>query len=181
MVVAKSEIAYSVLKQAFRSRTVDKTYHTLVQGHPDPFVGTIDAPIGRHPTAEYKMAVTAAGRHSVTHYDTLQAFVGTTLLEVHLETGRTHQIRVHMQHQRHPIVGDPLYGGPLKLPKGATEALAAGLRGFKRQALHAEVLEFAHPVGGQPVQVEAPLPADMVGLLRILREDTRAWEESQRR
>ena len=110
MVVAKSEIAYTVLKQAFRSRTVDKTYHALVQGHPDPFRGTIEAPIGRHPTAEYKMAIIASGRHSVTHYETLEAHLGTTLLEVSLETGRTHQIRVHMAAIRHPCVGDPMYG-----------------------------------------------------------------------
>ena len=117
----------------------------------------------------------------MTHFRLLEHFRAHTALECRLETGRTHQIRVHMQHLRHPIVGDPLYGGPLKLPKGASEELAAGLRGFRRQALHAETLEFAHPVTGQAVRASAPVPADMLALLRALREDTRAWEESQRR
>jgi 23S rRNA pseudouridine1911/1915/1917 synthase len=159
MVVAKSEIAYSVLKQAFRSRTVDKTYHALVQGHPDPFTGTIDAPIGRHPTAEYKMAITATGRHSVTHYDTLQAFVGTTLLEIHLETGRTHQIRVHMAAIHHPCVGDPRYGGDLVL---------AGRLGLERQWLHAVRLGFTHPTRGSYVTFESRYPADLQDALDIV-------------
>jgi 23S rRNA pseudouridine1911/1915/1917 synthase len=159
MVVAKSEIAYSVLKQAFRSRTVDKTYHALVQGHPDPFTGTIDAPIGRHPSAEYKMAITAGGRHSVTHYDTLQAFVGTTLLEVHLETGRTHQIRVHLAAIRHPCVGDPMYGGD--------PVLAARL-GLERQWLHAVRLGFEHPTRGEHVTFESGYPADLQDALDIV-------------
>ncbi len=161
MVVAKSEIAYSVLKQAFRSRTVDKTYHTLVQGHPDPFTGTIDAPIGRHPSAEYKMAITANGRHSVTHYDTLDAFVGSTLLEVHLETGRTHQIRVHMQAIGHPCVGDPLYGGD--------PVLAARL-GLERQWLHAVRLGFVHPVRGEYVTFESDYPDDLRHALDMVRD-----------
>ena len=161
MVVAKSEIAYSVLKQAFRSRTVDKTYHTLVQGHPDPFTGTIDAPIGRHPTAEYKMAITANGRHSVTHYDTLHAFVGTTLLEVHLETGRTHQIRVHMAAIHHPCVGDPMYG--------SDPVLAARL-GLERQWLHAVRLGFIHPVRGEYVTFESDYPADLRHALEVVRD-----------
>lgn len=161
MVVAKSEIAYSVLKQAFRSRTVDKTYHTLVQGHPDPFTGTIDAPIGRHPTAEYKMAITANGRHSVTHYDTLDAFVGSTLLEVHLETGRTHQIRVHMAAIHHPCVGDPMYG--------ADPMLAARL-GLERQWLHAVRLGFLHPVRGEYVTFESDYPTDLQYALDLVRD-----------
>lgn len=161
MVVAKSEIAYSVLKQAFRSRTVDKTYHTLVQGHPDPFTGTIDAPIGRHPSAEYKMAITANGRHSVTHYDTLDAFVGSTLLEVHLETGRTHQIRVHMAAIHHPCVGDPMYGGD--------PVLAARL-GLERQWLHAVRLGFLHPVRGEYVTFESDYPADLQHALDQVRD-----------
>ena len=161
MVVAKSEIAYSVLKQAFRTRTVDKTYHTLVQGHPDPFTGTIDAPIGRHPTAEYKMAITANGRHSVTHYDTLDAFVGSTLLEVHLETGRTHQIRVHMAAIHHPCVGDPMYGGD--------PVLAARL-GLERQWLHAVRLGFVHPVRGEYVTFESDHPADLQHALDLVRD-----------
>ena len=161
MVVAKSEIAYSVLKQAFRSRAVDKTYHTLVQGHPDPFTGTIDAPIGRHPTAEYKMAITANGRHSVTHYDTLDAFVGSTLLEVHLETGRTHQIRVHMAAIHHPCVGDPMYG--------ADPMLAARL-GLERQWLHAVRLGFLHPVRGEYVTFESDYPTDLQYALDLVRD-----------
>jgi 23S rRNA pseudouridine1911/1915/1917 synthase len=106
MVVAKSEAAYSRLKRAFKARDVDKVYHAVVQGHPDPLRGTVDAPIDRHPTHDYKWAVVSGGRESVTHYDTLEAFPGASLLEIHLETGRTHQIRVHMAALRHPCVGD---------------------------------------------------------------------------
>ncbi len=152
MVVAKSEIAYTVLKQAFRSRTVDKTYHALVQGHPDPFRGTIEAPIGRHPTAEYKMAITASGRHSVTHYEMLEAHLGTTLLEVSLETGRTHQIRVHLAAIRHPCVGDPMYG--------SDPTMAARL-GLNRQWLHAVRLGFVHPTSGEGLVFTSPYPDDL--------------------
>jgi 23S rRNA pseudouridine1911/1915/1917 synthase len=161
MVVAKSERAYTVLKRAFKSRTVDKTYHTLVQGHPDPFTGTIDAPIGRHPGADYKMAVLEGGRHSVTHYDTLDAFVGSTLLEVKLETGRTHQIRVHMAAIKHPCVGDPTYG--------ADPVLAARL-GLQRQWLHAVRLGFVHPTTGDPVEFTSPYPADLQHALDVVRQ-----------
>ena len=161
MVVAKSERAYTVLKRAFKSRTVDKTYHTLVQGHPDPFAGTIDAPIGRHPGADYKMAVIEGGRHSVTHYDTLDAFVGTTLLEVKLETGRTHQIRVHMAAIRHPCAGDPTYG--------ADPVLAAKL-GLQRQWLHAVRLGFVHPTSGEPVEFTSPYPSDLQHALDVVRD-----------
>jgi 23S rRNA pseudouridine1911/1915/1917 synthase len=161
MVVAKSERAYTVLKRAFKSRTVDKTYHTLVQGHPDPFAGTIDAPIGRHPGADYKMAVLEGGRHSVTHYDTLDAFVGSTLLEVKLETGRTHQIRVHMAAIRHPCVGDPTYG--------ADPVLAARL-GLQRQWLHAVRLGFVHPATGDPIEFSSPYPADLQHALDVVRQ-----------
>jgi 23S rRNA pseudouridine1911/1915/1917 synthase len=160
MVVAKSERAYTVLKRAFKARTVDKTYHTLVQGHPDPFTGTIDAPIGRHPGADYKMAVIEGGRHSVTHYDTLDAFVGTTLLEVKLETGRTHQIRVHMAAIKHPCAGDPTYG--------ADPVLAAKL-GLQRQWLHAVRLGFVHPTSGEPVVFTSPYPADLQHALDVVR------------
>lgn len=160
MVVAKSERAYTVLKRAFKSRTVDKTYHTLVQGHPDPFTGTIDAPIGRHPGPEYKMAITADGRPSVTHYDTLDAFVGTTLLEVKLETGRTHQIRVHMAAVKHPCAGDPTYG--------ADPVLAARL-GLERQWLHAVRLGFTHPTTGDLVEFTSPYPDDLERALAVAR------------
>jgi len=160
MVVAKSERAYTVLKRAFKSRAVEKTYHALVQGHPDPFTGTIDAPIGRHPGADYKMAVVDGGRHSVTHYDTLDAFVGTTLLEVKLETGRTHQIRVHLAAIRHPCVGDPTYG--------ADPVLAARL-GLERQWLHAVRLSFLHPTTGEQVTFSSPYPADLQHALEVVR------------
>lgn len=160
MVVAKSEPAYTALKRAFKARTVRKVYHTLVQGHPDPFEGTIDAPIGRHPGAEYKMAVIDGGRHSVTHYSMLEAFRAVTLLEVHLETGRTHQIRVHMQAIRHPCVGDPTYGGD--------PVLAARL-GLERQWLHAVELGFTHPGSGDWVDFSSPYPPDLARALELVR------------
>lgn len=160
MVVAKSEIAYTVLKQAFRDRSVDKTYHTLVQGHPDPFEGTIDAPIGRYPGADYKMAIMADGRRSVTHYRTLEAHRGATLLEVKLETGRTHQIRVHMAAIKHPCVGDPTYG--------ANPRLAAEL-GLNRQWLHAVGLGFEHPASGEWVTFSSDYPEDLRQALELIR------------
>jgi 23S rRNA pseudouridine1911/1915/1917 synthase len=159
MVVAKSEVAYTILKRAFKSRSVDKTYHTLVQGHPDPFTGTIEAPIGRHPGADYKMAVLAGGRHSVTHYVTLEAFVGTTLLEVSLETGRTHQIRVHMSAIKHPCAGDLTYG--------ADPVLAARL-GLERQWLHAVRLGFTHPGTGEYISFSSPYPDDLQHALDVI-------------
>jgi 23S rRNA pseudouridine1911/1915/1917 synthase len=159
MVVAKSELAYTILKRAFRSRSVDKIYHALVQGHPDPFTGTIEAPIGRHPGADYKMAVMHAGRHSVTHYTTVEAFVAATLLEIKLETGRTHQIRVHMAAIRHPCIGDPVYG--------ADPVLAAKL-GLERQWLHAVRLSFVHPTSGEPMQFESPYPPDLQHALEVV-------------
>lgn len=161
MVVAKSEHAYSVLKQAFRERTVEKTYHALVQGHPDPTAGTIDAPIGRHPSAEYKFAVVEGGRPSVTHYEMLEAHRAASLVEVHLETGRTHQIRVHFAALRHPCVGDLTYG--------ADPSLAARL-GLQRQWLHAVALGFAHPATGSPVRFTSPYPADLATALERLGE-----------
>jgi 23S rRNA pseudouridine1911/1915/1917 synthase len=159
MVVAKSERAYSVLKQAFRDREVDKTYHALVQGHPDPLRGTIDAPIARHPSGDGRFAVVSDGRPSVTHYDTLEAFRAASLLEVRLETGRTHQIRVHMTAVRHPCVGDRLYG--------ADPVLASRL-GLSRQWLHAVRLGFAHPADGRRVEFSSPYPADLAAALATL-------------
>jgi 23S rRNA pseudouridine1911/1915/1917 synthase len=159
MVVAKSEIAYTVLKRAFKSRSVDKTYHALVQGHPDPFTGTIEAPIGRHPGADYKMAVIAGGRHSVTHYDTLEAFVSATLLEIKLETGRTHQIRVHMAAIHHPCIGDPTYG--------PNPVLAARL-GLDRQWLHAVRLGFTHPTSGDQMTFSSEYPEDLQRALDLV-------------
>jgi 23S rRNA pseudouridine1911/1915/1917 synthase len=152
MVVAKSELAYTALKRAFKQRTVDKRYAALVQGHPDPTSGTIDAPIDRHPTADYKFAVVAGGRPSITHYETVEAFRAATLLEIHLETGRTHQIRVHMAALRHPCVGDLTYG--------ADPVLAKTL-GLSRQWLHARALAFEHPTTGQPMSFTSPFPDDL--------------------
>ncbi|HET8599694.1 MAG TPA: RluA family pseudouridine synthase [Segeticoccus sp.] len=161
MVIAKSEHAYSVLKDAFRQRTVDKTYHALVQGHPDPLAGTIDAPIGRHVRSDWKFTVREDGKHSVTHYDTLEAHRFASLLEVHLETGRTHQIRVHMAALKHPCVGDLTYG--------ADPTLAQRL-GLERQWLHAVRLGFEHPTTGEYVEYESPYPADLAHALGIIRE-----------
>jgi 23S rRNA pseudouridine1911/1915/1917 synthase len=162
MVVAKSERAYTALKRAFRERTVDKRYHALVQGHPDPLRGTIDAPIGRHPSGDGRFAVVSDGRPSVTHYDTLEAFRAASLTEVHLETGRTHQIRVHMAAIRHPCVGDLLYG--------ADPALAARL-GQTRQWLHAVALSFAHPADGRRVEFRSDYPPDLSHALNLLRAE----------
>ncbi|MGP3535075.1 RluA family pseudouridine synthase [Microbacterium sp. RD1] len=162
MVVAKTEHAYTLLKRAFKEREVDKIYHAVVQGHPDPLAGTIDAPIGRHPTHSWKFAVTPAGKDSVTRYETLEAFPGASLLEIHLETGRTHQIRVHMAAHRHPCVGDPLYG--------ADPTLSERL-GLTRQWLHARELSFAHPATGDWVTFSSAYPADLQHALDVLRAD----------
>lgn len=160
MVVCKSEHAYSVLKDAFRQRTIDKVYHALVQGHPDPLEGTVDAPIGRHPKADYKFAVMADGRPSVTHYSTLEAHRFASLLEVHLETGRTHQIRVHMAALRHPCVGDITYG--------ADPTLAARFK-LERQWLHAVRLGFEHPDTGEHVEYSSTYPDDLSDALEAVR------------
>ena len=162
MVLARSERAYSVLKQAFRDKAVDKTYQALVQGHPDPFSGTIDAPIGRPPGHEWKMAIVGGGRESVTHYETLEAHRAATLVEVSLETGRTHQIRVHFAAIGHPCCGDPLYG--------SDPALAKRL-GLDRQWLHATRLAFEHPVEGNRVEFKSELPRDLEHALREVRSD----------
>jgi len=142
--------------------------------------GTANAAIDRHPRDRIRMAVRDDGRDAVTHYRLRERFRAHTALECRLETGRTHQIRVHMAHLKHPIVGDPLYGGPLKLPRGATPELIETLRGFRRQALHAETLEFTHPATGEPLRCSAPVPADMQQLLRVLREDARAASDTGR-
>ncbi len=159
MVVASSERAYTELKRQFHDREVHKTYHALVQGHPDPLAGTIDAPIGRHPSAGWRFAVVADGKHAVTHYETLEAFPGASLLEIQLETGRTHQIRVHMAAQRHPCCGDALYG--------ADPALSKRL-GLTRQWLHAHRLGFAHPATGERVDVTSPYAADLQRALEVI-------------
>ncbi|MFR9802880.1 RluA family pseudouridine synthase [Pseudonocardia sp. RS010] len=161
MVVAKSEHAYSVLKRAFKERTVDKRYHAIVQGHPDPSSGTVDAPIDRHPRHDYKFAVVAGGKPSVTHYDTIEAFRAASLLDVHLETGRTHQIRVHFSALRHPCVGDLTYG--------ADPTLATRL-GLRRQWLHARSLGFEHPADGRWVEFTSEYPPDLARALEQLRD-----------
>ncbi|MCX4633830.1 RluA family pseudouridine synthase [Streptomyces sp. RPA4-5] len=163
MVVAKSERAYTLLKQQFRERTVDKRYHSLVQGHPDPMSGTIDAPIGRHPQHDYKWAVTAEGKPSVTHYDLIEAFRAASLLDIKLETGRTHQIRVHMAAHRHPCVGDLTYG--------ADPTLAKRL-GVGRQWLHAVRLGFEHPSDGRWVEFESGYPDDLQHALDTVRDES---------
>jgi 23S rRNA pseudouridine1911/1915/1917 synthase len=161
MVIAKSERAYSVLKNAFRRRTVDKTYHALVQGHPDPLSGTVDAPIARHPKHDYKFTVRADGKPSVTHYQTLEAHRFATLLQVHLETGRTHQIRVHMAALKHPCVGDMTYGADPTLSERV---------GLTRQWLHAVRLGFEHPESGEYVEYESDYPEDLQHALDTLRD-----------
>lgn len=160
MVLAKSELAYSVLKQAFRDRAVHKIYHAVVQGLPDPLEGTIDAPIGRHPKHDFKFAVMQDGKASVTHYKTLEAFPAASLQEIELETGRTHQIRVHFSAFRHPLVGDSMYG--------ADPILASKLH-LERQWLHAMRLSFVHPTEGHQVSFASSYPADLESALNQLR------------
>lgn len=160
MVVAASEPGYSVLKRAFKERQVKKTYHAMVQGLPDPLVGTIDAPIGRHPSAGWKFAVTSDGKQAITHYEVIEAFRECSLVEVSLETGRTHQIRVHMSALRHPCAGDLTYG--------ADPRLAAEL-GLTRQWLHAHRLVLPHPVTGERLELVSPYPGDLAHALAVLR------------
>jgi len=162
MVVAKSERAYTVLKAAFKERTVEKGYHALVQGHPDPSRGTIDAPIDRHPKHDWRFAVVSGGRPSVTHYEMIEAFAAASLVDIRLETGRTHQIRVHFSALRHPCVGDMTYG--------ADPTLAARL-GIARQWLHARRLGFAHPADGHWVEFTSEYPDDLAGALAVLRAE----------
>lgn len=160
MVVAKSELAYSRLKEAFRQRQVTKIYHAVVAGHPEPMRGTIDAPIGRHPSREWRMAIIEGGKPAITHYDVVELMPGAALLEVDLETGRTHQIRVHLAALGHPCVGDVFYGAP------ANQAENLGL---SRQWLHARTLAFAHPRTGERLSVDAPYSEDLSASLTKLR------------
>ena len=160
MVVASSERAYSALKAAFKERTVHKTYHALVQGLPDPIEGTIDAAIGRHPSSGWKFAVTDEGKHAITHYSLIEAFREASLLDVHLETGRTHQIRVHMSAIGHPCCGDPMYGSDPNLSKRL---------GLIRQWLHAVKLGFVHPGTGRWIEIETNYPDDLQNALDVLR------------
>ena len=169
MVVARNLKSHKSLVDALQARSMGREYLALVQG---ALVagGTIDAPIGRHPKDRKRMAVVNNGKEAVTHYLIAERFKDYTLLRVKLETGRTHQIRVHMAHTHHPIVGDPVYGGRLKLPREASEELMESLRGFRRQALHAETLTLTHPESGEPVSWSAPVPDDFQNLLTIMRE-----------
>ena len=176
MVVARSLRAHASLIEQLSSRAVHRQYVAVVQG---PMVAgnTVDAPIDRHPRDRIRMAVVkeGGGREAITHYRVREKFRAHTVVECRLETGRTHQIRVHMAYVKHPLIGDPLYGGSFKLPKAATEELVAELRGFRRQALHAEKLSFVHPVSGETLSFESPLPADMTALIGTLRDDTRRF------
>jgi 23S rRNA pseudouridine1911/1915/1917 synthase len=180
MVIARTVQAQTALVAQLSAREVHRQYLAVVVG---ALVsgGTINAAIDRHPRDRIRMAVREDGREATTHYRLQERFRAHTALECRLETGRTHQIRVHMTHMKHPILGDPMYGGPLKLPRGASEELVTVLRGFRRQALHAQVLEFVHPTSGEPVRCEAPVPADMQALLRALRDDSRAFALAQPR
>ncbi|MBE9404380.1 RluA family pseudouridine synthase [Brachybacterium sp. p3-SID1565] len=161
MVVARTERAYTTLKDAFRAREVDKTYHAVCQGRPDQPRGTIEAPIGRSPHHDYRFAVTHEGKHSVTHYETLEELRAATLLRISLETGRTHQIRVHFSALHHPLVGDTMYGGDPTLGERL---------GLNRQWLHAMELGFVHPVTGRPVTFTSRYPKDLQQALEVLRE-----------
>jgi 23S rRNA pseudouridine1911/1915/1917 synthase len=172
LLVAKTLPAHTALVRALAERVVMRRYVAVCQGVLTGG-GTIDAPIGRHPVDRKRMAVQDEGRPAVTRYTVAERFRGHTRVDVALETGRTHQIRVHFAWRRHPLVGDPVYGGRLALPAGASDALIAALREFRRQALHATRLEFPHPDSGEPVCVESPLPPDLEALLRVLREDAR--------
>ena len=164
MVVAKNEIAYSSLKDQFRNRTVSKVYHALVQGHMDPTVGTIDAPIDRHPREDYRFAVVANGKPSITHYKTLEVFPAVTLLEIELETGRTHQIRVHFSALHHPLVGDLTYGSDPVLAQKLT---------ITRPWLHAKQLAFTHPGSGERLSFNSEYPEDLTRSLALLSDHAR--------
>ena len=179
MVVARTLEAHTALVAQLSAREVHRQYLAIVVG---ALVsgGTANAAIDRHPRDRLRQAVREDGKDAVTHYRLRERFRAHTALECRLETGRTHQIRVHMAHLKHPIVGDPLYGGSFKLPKGASDEFIAALRAFKRQALHAEVLEFAHPVTGEPIRRSAPVPGDMQRLMKLLREDAAVHAEAER-
>jgi 23S rRNA pseudouridine1911/1915/1917 synthase len=173
LIVARNEPARAALTEALAARDVHREYQAVCVGVMTAG-GTVDAPIDRHPVKRQRMAVRSDGREAVTHYRVLERFRRHTLVRVMLETGRTHQIRLHLSHAGYPLVGDPVYGGRLVLPKGATARAGAALRAFRRQALHAAALEFPHPRDGRRIRVTAPLPADLAALVEALREDARA-------
>ncbi|MEJ2515060.1 MAG: 23S rRNA pseudouridine(1911/1915/1917) synthase RluD [Gammaproteobacteria bacterium] len=170
MVVAATLEAHTSLVRQLQERTVSREYEAVCLGVLTGG-GRVDAPVGRHPVDRKRMTVRDGGRPAVTHYRVLARFRGHTHILCRLETGRTHQIRVHMAHLRHPLVGDPLYGGRLAIPAGAGEGLATALRGFRRQALHARRLAFVHPASGETASFESPLPADFADLLAALEQD----------
>jgi 23S rRNA pseudouridine1911/1915/1917 synthase len=159
MVVAKTDRAFTVLKEAFRTRSVDKTYHALIQGHIDPPTGTIDAPIDRHPKVDHRFAVVAEGKESITHYELIEYYRAVTMVKVELETGRTHQIRVHFSALNHPLVGDTTYG--------ADPVLAKSLQ-MSRPWLHAKELRFAHPITEEQMEFKADYPDDLQACLALL-------------
>ncbi|WP_346796554.1 23S rRNA pseudouridine(1911/1915/1917) synthase RluD [Halomonas sp. Bachu 37] len=171
MVVAKTLAAQTALVEQLQARTVSRHYDAVVIGKPVAG-GKVDAPIGRHPKDRKRQAVTASGKPAVTHYRVVERFRAHTHVRCQLETGRTHQIRVHMAHQRYPLLGDPLYGGRPKLPPGAAQPLKEILREFPRQALHARKLSFVHPASGEELTFRAPLPDDLLMLIDYLREDS---------
>lgn len=173
MMIARTLEAQTALVDQLQARTVSREYDAVVVGAMTAG-GTVDAPIGRHPKDRQRQAVNASGKPAVTHYRVKERFRAHTHVRCRLETGRTHQIRVHMAHARYPLIGDPVYGGRLKLPAGAGETLKTALREFPRQALHAHKLRFDHPVTGKPVECEAPLPDDLYLLLDALRDDDKA-------
>ena len=173
LVIARTPEAHTALVRMLEEREIHREYQAVCRGVMTAG-GTVDAPIDRHPTDRVRMAVRQGGRESITHYRVIHRYRAHTHVRVQLETGRTHQIRVHLAHAGFPLVGDRVYGGRLTLPRGATEELRQALRDFPRQALHAARLEFAHPVGGKPVACAAPLPADMVALLDVMARDAAA-------
>jgi len=177
MVVTRSLIAHTSLVDQLQTRTMGREYEAVVVGS---LTGgaTVDAPIGRHPQDRKRMAVVSSGKPAVTHYRLLERFAAHTHIQCKLESGRTHQIRVHMTHVRHPLVGDPAYGGRLRLPKGTTEELRQALAAFNRQALHARRLTLEHPETGETLSWEVPLPEDMVQLIEALRKHARELENS---
>jgi 23S rRNA pseudouridine1911/1915/1917 synthase len=172
LVIAKTAPALTYLTKALKARAFIRIYQTIINGLVVSG-GTINEPIGRHPTHRIKMAIIEAGKTAVTHYRIIERYRAHTRLKIQLETGRTHQIRVHMAHIRHSVVGDPVYGGRLQLPKGATPELIHALRNFKRQALHAMELTLTHPVSHQSMTFEAPLPNDMIKLIEVLKQDAK--------
>lgn len=175
MVIARTLEAHTRLVAALQSRTVTREYLAVVNGVLIAG-GRVDAPIGRHPRQRVRMAVVPGGKAAVTHYRVIRRYRAHTLVRLRLESGRTHQIRVHMAHLRHPVLGDPVYGGRRRLPRGSSEALRRTIQGFRRQALHACALGFEHPATGEPVHFEAPLPADMQVLIQALENDKREQE-----